>query len=66
MPNMSYCMFTNTLEDLYDCYRELDSYMESKTEQESMIDLVKLCHKIAKECGDVWIEDAEEYLENME
>jgi hypothetical protein len=54
MPNMSYCRFENTLEDLKDCY---DALMEesprelmeeaSQYEKDAIIRLLEVCEKIS-------------------
>jgi transposase len=55
MANMSYCRFQNTLEDLRDCYEEMNQYLDiytmelSEEEMKAMKALIKLCRKIADE-----------------
>lgn len=51
MSNMSYCMFSNTLRDLYDCYEALtgedgEDHTLSEEEMEAYEDMVELCQKI--------------------
>ena len=55
MGNMSYCRFSNTLEDLDDCYENIDDASElSKGEQEARTRLIKLCCDIALDyCDEV-------------
>ena len=59
MPNMSYCRFENTLQDLLDCYDALtiDSLEVlkedmSEREGEALVELVDLCKNIYLEFGD--------------
>ena len=51
MSNMAYCRFNNTLSDLRDCYEHMDEVL-SYAEMQAMIDLVRLCRRIADEYGD--------------
>lgn len=47
MANMSYCRFQNTLEDLRDCYDNLDDdCSEKRQEARARIKLVELCQQI--------------------
>ena len=51
--NMSYCRFTNTLQDLRDCYNNMDGDDElSAEEQRAKEKLIKLCVRIAVEYSD--------------
>jgi hypothetical protein len=51
--NMSYCRFTNTLQDLRDCYNNMDGDDELSTaEQTAKEKLIKLCARIAVEYSD--------------
>lgn len=54
MPNMSYCRFHNTLNDLRDCYRAMldEEPVEGKDEQDAKDALLKLCARIVEEFGD--------------
>ena len=65
MPNMSYCRFQNTLEDLRDCYENIDvpSVDLSGTEARARLKLVKLCEKIVTACD---IEDLEEQNKELD
>jgi hypothetical protein len=45
MPNMSYCRFQNTLQDLRD-------YYENMEEKKAKARLIKLCPRIVAEYGD--------------
>ena len=48
MSNMSYCRFSNTLEDLLDCYENIDDASElSEGEQGARASLIELCYDIA-------------------
>lgn len=51
MPNMSYCRFENTLQDLRDCYENMDEEL-SESEERSRKRLIKLCTQIANNYGD--------------
>ena len=54
MPNMSYCRFQNTFQDLRDCSQHLwDSDEEiGYDEAKARRNLVELCRDIVEECGD--------------
>jgi hypothetical protein len=53
MPNMSYCRFYNTLEDLRDCYDHIDDDLsDSEEEARARKALVKLCAEITNVCGE--------------
>lgn len=54
MPNMSYCRFRNTLEDLRDCERNMDLDEDRADPQEvkARRQLIDLCAQIASEYGD--------------
>lgn len=52
MPNMSYCRFENTLEDLQDCEQALRDnklFDLSESELEKAKKLIQLCGDIAEE-----------------
>ena len=52
MGNMSYCRFTNTLEDLRDCYDNIDDIEDlSEEEARARERLIKLCKDIADDYG---------------
>ena len=53
MPNMSYCMFENTLMDLEQVYEYLEypDHELSKDEQEAKLRLIDICVDIALLCG---------------
>ena len=55
MPNMSYCRFTNTLQDLVDCEGSLcdDGLPENAEEKRNAIRLIKLCQRIASDYEDL-------------
>jgi hypothetical protein len=48
---MSYCRMRNTLEDLRDCYENMDE-VEHEDEKEARTRLVELCRRIADDYGD--------------
>jgi hypothetical protein len=64
---MSYCRFSNTLQDLIDCQEHLDDpdydekgqsedeepNMLSEAETEARKELIKLCQEIAEDYGDL-------------
>ena len=56
MSNMSYCRFTNTLSDLYDCQEALSRTCDykkelSKEEAKAAERLLKLCRTLADDYG---------------
>lgn len=51
MPNMSYCRFQNTLDDLRECYRHVWDDEISADEERARAELIKLCRMIAKRDG---------------
>jgi hypothetical protein len=53
MGNMSYCRFTNTLEDLRDCYDHMNDNDDdlSEDEKKARQRLIKLCKDIAIDAG---------------
>jgi hypothetical protein len=62
MPNMSYCRFQNTLEDLYACYSDME--VTSREEFNARKKLVKLCTKLAEEYD--WIAESKEPFKDAE
>lgn len=52
MGNMSYCRFTNTVQDLRDCYDNMDDDDLSRAEARARIQLVRLCKRISDNYGD--------------
>ena len=52
MSNMSYCRFTNTLEDLQDCYLHIDDDIDSPNEKKARQALIALCVDIADDYRD--------------
>ena len=52
MANMSYCRFQNTLQDLRDCYYNVESSLTG-AEFHAREGLIELCKSIAEEFGDV-------------
>jgi hypothetical protein len=58
MSNMSYCRFRNTLNDLRDCYYNMDEKLEGD-ELSARDMMISLCKQIVAEYGEVE-EDNEE------
>ena len=58
MSNMSYCRFQNTLNDLKDCERVIDSEGLSEDENDARGRLIYLCARILEGVG-VSVEDGE-------
>lgn len=50
MPNMSYCRFENTVNDLQDCYDNWE--VNSEEEERAQKRLVQLCQWIVADYGD--------------
>lgn len=50
MGNMSYCRFRNTLNDLRDCYDNMDD-VESDEEKQAKKRMIELCRTIVEEYG---------------
>lgn len=61
MANMSYCRFENTLNDLRDCYYNMDSNDLSETEFHKRKQMIELCKSIVEEYEHLL---DEEYVEN--
>lgn len=59
MANMSYCRFRNTLNDLRDCYYNMDGLNDTE-EIRARKQLVELCKDIIDEYGDMEFDDSEE------
>ena len=51
MPNMKYCRFQNTLDDLRDCYDHMHEEL-SDEEERARKRLIKLCVDIAGDYGE--------------
>lgn len=50
MGNMSYCRFQNTIQDLHDCYENMDNLEDDAIEEKaSRKRLLKLCKDIIDE-----------------
>lgn len=47
MSNMAYCRFQNTLQDLLDCFDNMNATYLSDEERRSRWELLKLCDQIA-------------------
>lgn len=50
---MSYCRFTNTLQDLRDCYNNMEEVPDNEEEAKSREKLIKLCRKISEDYSEV-------------
>ena len=61
MANMSYCRFSNTLEELRDCDDHITDKNLSEAENRKRKQLIELCVDIAAQFKD---EDLEEYFAN--
>jgi hypothetical protein len=56
MANMEHCRFSNTLDDLQDCYDHMDADDElSAVEAEARKNLIRLCIKIKT----IWHDDVD-------
>lgn len=53
MSNMSYCRFRNTLQDLRECYDNIDDDDISEEEKQARERLIKLCATIVNNYGDI-------------
>ena len=62
MANMSYCRFRNTLNDLRDCYYNMEGVSDHE-EQRARQQLVDLCKDIIDEYGDLNFNDDEEVFD---
>jgi len=54
MANMSYCRFRNTLNDLRDCYYNMEGVSDHE-EQRARQQLIDLCRDIIDEYGDDFV-----------
>lgn len=57
MANMGHCRFTNTLQDLRDCWDSPGMYapeLLSEEERRARGQLIEICAEIADELGDEW------------
>lgn len=52
MPNMSYCRFRNTVDDLRDCWDNIYEVPDAEEEARARLRLIKICKKIADACAD--------------
>lgn len=50
--NMSYCRFSNTYQDLKDCYEHMDKTGSSQLEEAYRLKLIRLCEMIAHDYAD--------------
>jgi hypothetical protein len=65
MANMSYCRFRNTLQDLRDCYYNMDDSLTGE-EFHAREALVELCKSIGEEFGDLDFKPEEEEEEEFD
>ena len=65
MANMSYCRFRNTLQDLRDCYYNMDDSLTGE-EFHAREALVELCKSIGEEFGDLDFKPEEEEDEEFD
>ena len=61
MANMSYCRFRNTLNDLRDCYYNMEGVSDHE-EQRARQQLIDLCRDIVDEYGDDFVFNDEEEI----
>jgi hypothetical protein len=52
MGNMGYCRFTNTVENLQDCYEHMDDDDLSKEEKKARKRLIRICIDIVTDFAD--------------
>ena len=52
MGNMSYCRFSNTLEDLEDCYNNMDKEGLSEEEVKARRELIVTCRNLSLDYED--------------
>lgn len=62
MPNMSYCRFRNTLQDLRDCYDNMNEIEETKEEASRYDSETKAKQRLIQLCKDI----AETYADEIE
>ena len=60
MGNMSYCMFTNTLGDLQECYNNMERREMIAEEKINRRKLVGLCQDIVDEYGEMYLDQPPE------
>ena len=61
MANMSYCRFSNTVEDLQDCYDALDEGKKlSSDERRAALELLEICKNISDEFDIKYITELKE------
>lgn len=53
MSNMSYCRFSNTVNDLYDCFDNMDEQTDelSDGERKARLELIQICCDICNNNG---------------
>jgi len=59
MPNMSYCRFENTLQDLRDCANNWNLQPDQDREKKARAKLYQLCQSIVED-----YEDYEDYIDD--
>lgn len=62
MANMSYCRFRNTLNDLRDCYYNMEGVSDHE-EQRARQQLIDLCRDIIDEYGDDFVFNDDEVFD---
>ena len=60
MPNMSYCRFHNTLQDLRDCLDAITDNDLSPAEHKERLKLVKVCREIVDEYESAEMQEIDE------
>ena len=66
MPNMSYYRFQNTLQDLRDCYDNMDRDDLSREEFQARQSLIMTCISIAEHYSDLMYKDFKDQDEEEE
>ena len=64
MSNMSYCRFQNTLQDLRDCYENIEEEV-SQDEHQARLKMLSLCFDILAEADPDMLEEAGVDLEHL-
>lgn len=64
MSNMSYCRFRNTLNDMFDCKKNIGEALESLDEARARVRLIKMCKEISED--KYALDDAEMDVERLE
>ena len=61
MSNMSYCRFENTMSDLRDCLRHINSEAENNYDEEARWEMIQLFTEVAEEFDGNVMEYARNY-----